>query len=192
MYEINSREGVINVKSCINEFDQENRMALIYVERHFYWKEVVELALNNIVRKSLNLNVEDRTARKILEIIGEVWSGISKACFPNLITYYTVLVKMTDHLLLFLAEVCNHLEILVDNENMLLGLDSEKNPITFVYSIRDLEVDTYMERLKHVSSKFIQAPEQLHLICIESGTKYSYSSHTGELQKINVKSLINL
>jgi hypothetical protein len=96
------------------------------------WDTALKMAVKQIVKSYYQLPVPERTALSILRLIERAWRGIQVSWFQSKAHYYSVLAKMTDHLL------------------QELGTCSSVTPPLFLYdkykvAVRDLGIDLSVE-----------------------------------------------
>lgn len=92
------------------------------------WLYDVQKAVNEVVATVYKRTKEERTASKILELMTFVWRKINVSLFPSQKEYYTIILKITDHLLQFLLNdkeslpaVCNFERYAIHFEEMELS-----------------------------------------------------------------------
>lgn len=107
----------VNVKTISNEHleqfihspDAFLRECVLHKKKssHSTWEKTVKAAVKQILKEYFRLPQQKRTALSILKLVEHQWSCINVHLFQSKMHYYTVLAKVTDHLLQELG-ACSH------------------------------------------------------------------------------------
>jgi hypothetical protein len=169
--------------------------------RPIHWRQVVQNAINKIVKDYYHLSIKEQNSLSVLKILEQNWKNINVNLFENKIQYYTVLSKITDHLLkllssaetvhppLFLYEKVHTYIKELETSVALTFEVGEWSKETFILKKYLLDCDEGLIMLyQYLSTVFSYKafgvlPERIEMISLLEGKKYIFYPTEQEIPK---------
>jgi len=166
---------------------------------HFNWEEMVQYAVNQVVKDYYKLPTKSRSAYKVLELIERYWIK-NVELFDSKIHYYLVLAKVTDHLLqnLMGAKDAN-LPILL-YEKLRINIDELEIDLAMTFQVVEWSQESFVVKkflveedeniflsFKHMAILFCNhafqtLPERIEVVSLISGNTYRYYPDSADVR----------
>ncbi|MCM3668592.1 PD-(D/E)XK nuclease family protein [Mesobacillus maritimus] len=156
---------------------------------------------HQIVQEYYQLPLSEQKKLNVLKLIDRYWQKINPMLFDNPIQYYTVVAKITDHLLRFLESkeettlplfLFKKLDAYIDELESRVSLTFEVVEwFTYSFKIKKflVEADREMVELYHylmvvfAKKAFRKIPEQVEVINLLEGKRYTFTPSEEEVQR---------
>ena len=150
------------------------------------WRQVVQLSVNKIVKEYFQTPVSHRSSHQILVLIDKYWRPITVDLFDSKAHYYSVLAKVSDHLLQFLIKEKNHEPPLFLNEKLNVFVDELDMNLSVSFQVAEWSKNSFVVKkyLLESTPSFLQAFRNMIVV-------FSKKAFNKLPEKIEAYSLMN-
>ena len=156
------------------------------------WRQVVQSIVNQVVSRYYKLPPISQTATKVLEFLYDHWKGIDIRLFESKLQYYTVLAKITDHLLKALTSQSIKYPPLFLYEKLKINVEELGANLSLTFEVAEWSNESFVikkylvdsnEEMRYLFKNLIlvfcqkvfgQLPERIELISLMEGKTHSY------------------
>lgn len=194
---------------CPYRFYQQE---LLNQHKHVNWRQAVQFSINNIVKEYFQTPIKNRSITQILKLIDKHWQPIRITMFETKVHYYSVLAKVSDHLIQFLTKEQNHQMPLFLYEKMNVYLDELDMNLCISFEVAEwtensftvkkylLEDDvSFLQAFRNMvimfsKTAFGKLPEKIEIYSLMNGKSIDYFPQEDDVAKalVDLKLMKNI
>lgn len=150
------------------------------------WRQLVQSFVNKTVCEYYRLPFEEQNKLYLLKLIDQNWLPITAGVFENKIHYYTVMAKVTDHLLSFLTEEKTPQPPLFLYEKLKTSVDEISTDISLTFEVGEWSKNSFI-----IKKYLLDADERLAKLFCYLTIAFSHKAFGVLPERIELLSLID-
>jgi hypothetical protein len=156
------------------------------------WRQMVQQSVNKTIQRFYRMPIADRNSVTILKLINHYWANVHIDLFENQAHYYTILAKITNHLLKALLNRDNYQPPLFLYEKLHTSVEEMSTDISITFEVGEWGKDTFSikkflvdtdEDMIHLYTyltilfshkAFGMLPEKIEILSLLDGKKHEF------------------